>query len=74
MIGILTGNRSPLEPPFEVTNEFRSIVQQPAVQQMSKYAFIGSKETVKKKMKAFIEKRVLTNLWLLRMYLISKIV
>ena len=55
MIGILTGNRSPLEPPFEVTNEFRSIVQQPAVQQMSKYAFIGSKETVKKKMEAFIE-------------------
>ncbi len=55
VIGILTGNRSPLEPPFEVTNEFRRIIQQPAVQQMSKYAFIGSKETVKKKVKAFIE-------------------
>jgi luciferase family oxidoreductase group 1 len=54
VIGILTGNRSPLEPPFEVTNEFRNIIQQPAVQQMSKYAFIGSKETVKKKVKAFI--------------------
>jgi alkanesulfonate monooxygenase SsuD/methylene tetrahydromethanopterin reductase-like flavin-dependent oxidoreductase (luciferase family) len=55
VIGILTGNRSPLEPPFKVTNEFRRIIQQPAVQQMSKYAFIGSKETVKKKVKAFIE-------------------
>ena len=55
VIGILTGNRSPLEPPFEVTNEFRRIIQQPAVQQMSKYAFIGCKETVKKKIKAFIE-------------------
>jgi alkanesulfonate monooxygenase SsuD/methylene tetrahydromethanopterin reductase-like flavin-dependent oxidoreductase (luciferase family) len=44
-----------LEPPFEVTNEFRSIIQQPPVQQMTKYAFIGSKETVKKKVKAFIE-------------------
>jgi luciferase family oxidoreductase group 1 len=55
VIGILTGNRSPLEPPFEVTNEFRSIIQQPPVQQMTKYAFIGSKETVKKKVKAFIE-------------------
>ena len=55
MIGILTGNRSPLEPPFKVTNEFRRIIQQPAVQQMSKYAFIGSKETVKKKVKAFID-------------------
>lgn len=55
VIGILTGDRSPLEPPFEVTNEFRSIIQQPAVQQMSKYAFIGSKETVKTKVKAFVE-------------------
>jgi luciferase family oxidoreductase group 1 len=55
VIGILTGNRSPLGPPFEVSNEFRSIIQQPAVQQMTKYAFIGSKETVKRKIKSFIE-------------------
>jgi alkanesulfonate monooxygenase SsuD/methylene tetrahydromethanopterin reductase-like flavin-dependent oxidoreductase (luciferase family) len=55
LIGILTGNRSPLEPPFEVTNEFRRIIQQPAVQQISNYTFIGSKETVKMKVKAFIE-------------------
>ena len=54
VIGILTGDRNPLEPPFEVTNEFRNIILHPAVQQMSKYAFIGSKETVKKKVKAFI--------------------
>ena len=55
VIGILTGNRSPLEAPFEITNEFRNIIQQYAVQQMTKYAFIGSKETVKNKVKAFIE-------------------
>jgi alkanesulfonate monooxygenase SsuD/methylene tetrahydromethanopterin reductase-like flavin-dependent oxidoreductase (luciferase family) len=55
VIGILTGNRSPLGPPFEFSNEFRNIIQQPAVQQMTKYALIGSKETVKKKIKAFIE-------------------
>jgi alkanesulfonate monooxygenase SsuD/methylene tetrahydromethanopterin reductase-like flavin-dependent oxidoreductase (luciferase family) len=55
VIGILTGNRSPLEAPFEVTNEFRNIIQQYAVQQMTKYAFIGSKETVKKKVKTFID-------------------
>lgn len=55
VIGILTGDRNPLEPPFEVTNEFRNMIQHPAVQQMSKYAFIGSKETVKKKVKAFID-------------------
>jgi luciferase family oxidoreductase group 1 len=55
VIGILTGDRNPFEPPFEITNEFRNIIQHPAVQQMSKYAFIGSKETVKKKVKAFID-------------------
>ena len=55
VIGILTGDRSPLEPPFKITNEFRNMIQHPAVQQMSKYAFIGSKETVKKKVNTFIE-------------------
>ena len=55
VIGILTGNRGPLEAPFEVANEFRTTIQHFAVQQMTKYAFIGSKETVKKKVKAFIE-------------------
>jgi luciferase family oxidoreductase group 1 len=55
VIGILTGDRNPLEPPFTITNEFRNMIQHPAVQQMSKYAFIGSKETVKKKVKAFIK-------------------
>jgi luciferase family oxidoreductase group 1 len=55
VIGILSGNRSPLEAPFEVTNEFRNIIQQFAVQQITKYAFIGSKETVKMKVKTFIE-------------------
>ena len=55
VIGILTGDRNPLEHPFEITDEFQNIIQHPSVQQMSKYAFIGSKETVKKKVKAFIE-------------------
>ncbi len=55
VIGILTGDRSPLEPPFKITNEFRNMIQHPAVQQMSKYAFIGSKATVKKKVNTFIE-------------------
>ena len=41
--------------PFEMNNRLREVIQQPAVQQMTKYAFIGSKETVKKGIKAFIE-------------------
>tara|TARA_B100000809_G_scaffold200916_1_gene201330 strand:+ start:9 stop:1022 length:1014 start_codon:yes stop_codon:yes gene_type:complete len=55
VIGILTGNRGKMEAPFEMTDEFRKVIQQPAVQQMAKYAFFGSKETVKKQIKAFME-------------------
>jgi luciferase family oxidoreductase group 1 len=55
VIGILTGDRNPLEPPFEITDEFQNIIKHPSVQQMTKYAFIGSKKTVKKKIKSFIE-------------------
>ena len=55
VIGILTGDRGQMEAPFEMTDRLREVIEQPAVQQMTKYAFIGSKETVKKKVKAFIE-------------------
>lgn len=55
VIGILTGDRGQMSPPFEMTDQFRAIIEQPAVQQMSKYAFIGSKATVKQKVKAFRE-------------------
>ena len=54
VIGILTGDRGQMSAPFEMTNQHREIIQQPAVQQMTKYAFIGSKATVKKKIEAFI--------------------
>lgn len=56
VIGILTGNRGQMVPPTEMTNQLREVIQQPAVQQMTKYAFIGSKETVKKQVKAFMDK------------------
>jgi luciferase family oxidoreductase group 1 len=55
VIGILTGDRGQMAPPTEMTNQLREIIKQPAVQQMTKYAFIGNKETVKKQMKAFME-------------------
>lgn len=54
VIGIFTGNRGKLVAPFKMTDEFRETIQQPALQQMAKYAFIGSKATVKKGIKAFI--------------------
>ena len=55
VIGILTGDRGQMEAPFEMTNQLREVIQQPAVQQMSKYAFIGSKETVKNEIRNFLE-------------------
>lgn len=55
IINLLTGKRDRMQAPFEMTDQLREISQQPAVQQMLKYAFIGSKKTVKKEIKAFIE-------------------
>ena len=55
VIGILTGRRGQMEPPFEMTNQLREVIEQPAVQQMTKFAFIGTKETVKIKVQQFIE-------------------
>ena len=55
VIGILTGDRGQMEAPTEMSPRLKQIIRQPAVQQMTKYAFIGSKETVKKKVQAFIE-------------------
>ena len=55
IINLLTGKRDRMQPPFEMTDELRAIRQQPAVQQMLKYTFVGSKQTVKKEIKAFME-------------------
>jgi luciferase family oxidoreductase group 1 len=53
-VGVLTGARDPLHPPTEMTEELREMFQHPAVNQMLKYSFVGSKQTVKNKIKAFL--------------------
>jgi luciferase family oxidoreductase group 1 len=55
VVGILTGNRDYMQPPVDMTDEVRNLREHPAVQQMLKYLFIGSKETVKKLVKGFME-------------------
>lgn len=55
-LGIFTGNREYMQPPTPMTQEYRDIMQHPQVNQMLKYSFIGSKATVKSKVKAFLEK------------------
>tara|TARA_R110002074_G_scaffold257269_7_gene429771 strand:+ start:11413 stop:12423 length:1011 start_codon:yes stop_codon:yes gene_type:complete len=54
IIGLLTGRRGYMQAPTEMTDELRELSQNPSVNQMLKYSFIGSKETVKKQVKQFI--------------------
>jgi luciferase family oxidoreductase group 1 len=53
-VGVLTGARDPLQPPAEMTEELKDMLQHPAVHQMLKYSFVGSKQTVKNKIQAFL--------------------
>lgn len=54
-IGLVTGNRDFLQPPTDMTEELQRAHQHPALQQMLKYSFVGSKETVKGQVAGFIE-------------------
>ncbi|MDF9795415.1 luciferase family oxidoreductase group 1 [Catalinimonas alkaloidigena] len=55
MLGVLTNNLDYMQPPTEMNAEIRELMQHPAFQRMLKYAFIGSKETVKQKTEAFLQ-------------------
>ncbi|MEJ6981258.1 LLM class flavin-dependent oxidoreductase [Pedobacter sp. P351] len=53
-VGVLTGTTTALHPPTAMTEELRGMLQHPAVHQMLKYSFIGSKQTVKEQVQAFV--------------------
>lgn len=53
-VGVLTGVREPLQPPTDLTGDLKEILQHPTVHQMLKYSFVGSKQTVKKQIQAFL--------------------
>ncbi|GAB3241515.1 LLM class flavin-dependent oxidoreductase [Hymenobacter seoulensis] len=54
-VGMLTGQtKEPLQPPTDMTEELHDMWQHPSVQQMLKYSFVGSKQTVKQQLKAFL--------------------
>ena len=55
-VNILTGKSDYLQPPTEMTNELRELWLHPTVQQMLKYTFVGSKETVRQKISGFLQK------------------
>lgn len=54
-VGVLTGAREGLHPPTEMTQDLQEIAEHPSINQMLRYSFVGSKETVKKKVLAFLE-------------------
>ncbi|TXK24747.1 LLM class flavin-dependent oxidoreductase [Pontibacter qinzhouensis] len=54
-VGVLTGARDPLQQPTALTEDLKAVLQHPSIHQMLKYSFVGSKQTVKKGIKAFLE-------------------
>jgi luciferase family oxidoreductase group 1 len=54
--GVLTGNIDYMHEPIEMTPELRKLSKDPAFQRMLKYAFVGSKETVKQQTEDFLKK------------------
>lgn len=55
MLGVMTGNIDYVQKPMPMTAELREIAANPAFERMLKYAFVGSKESVKQKTKTFLE-------------------
>ncbi|WP_029036906.1 LLM class flavin-dependent oxidoreductase [Salinimicrobium xinjiangense] len=55
MLGVMTGNIDYMQPPAKMTAELRELAANPAFQRMLKYAFIGSKESVKEKTSEFLK-------------------
>jgi len=51
---VLTGATTALHPPTAMTAELSDMLQHPAVNQMLKYSFVGSKQTVKEQVQAFL--------------------
>ncbi len=54
MLGVMTGNIDYMQPPVPMSPELGELAQNPAFERMLRYAFSGSKETVKEKTRAFL--------------------
>lgn len=53
--GVLTGKHEGVHPPTAMTAELRELMQHPALQQMIRYSFVGTKASVKPQLEAFVE-------------------
>jgi luciferase family oxidoreductase group 1 len=56
IIGVITNNMDYMQKPTDMNPELLQVAQSPALQQMLKYTFVGSKETVKQKTEEFLQK------------------
>lgn len=54
-MGIITNDRKPLQPPVDSMDGLWDLQTQAAVAQMTQCTFVGSKETLKKKLSAFLD-------------------
>lgn len=54
-LGVLTGTSNPLQPPIEMSEDLTEMLEHPALHQMLKYSFVGSKETVKAGIRTFLD-------------------
>ncbi|MBX9888930.1 MAG: LLM class flavin-dependent oxidoreductase [Flavobacteriaceae bacterium] len=54
-LGIITGNRQQLQPPFDSDADFMGPIEEGALQQMIAYTFIGGPDKVQKELNLFLE-------------------
>lgn len=56
LLGVVSGNIDYMQKPIEMTPELLEIANHPALKQMMKYSFVGSKESVRSKTEEFLKK------------------
>ncbi|TRO64534.1 LLM class flavin-dependent oxidoreductase [Christiangramia sabulilitoris] len=56
MLGVMTGNLDYLQKPVDMTPELREIKENPSLQRMLKYSFVGDKNSVKEMTEEFLKK------------------
>jgi luciferase family oxidoreductase group 1 len=54
-LGILTNSRDYMQPPEAFTDQHRALLAEPTFQRMLRYAFIGSKDTVREKTESLLK-------------------
>lgn len=54
-VSFLTRDEKPLQPPVELSEDLRQALEHPTIRQMLNYSFYGTKETVKAKVKEFLD-------------------